>query len=203
MSIADGAFYLERLGAGSLFTVLPNGSVGIGTNTPNRLLHVQGTEIHSGGAVGGLSFGNRETANFVNIPSAGERWVWYSTGGIARLWSGGDKVSVDTAGVVRATQFVSSSSRELKENIAEISTLEAIETLKNLNPVKFNYKTDSEKNQYMGFVAEDVPELVATSDRKGINAMDMIAVLTKALQEQQNTIAVLAEKIQSLEVAMS
>ena len=38
----------------------------------------------------------------------------------------------------------------------------------------------------MGFIAEDVPDLVATKDRKGLSPMDIVAVLTKVLQEQQN-----------------
>ena len=180
-----------------------SGNVGIGTTDANRLLHVQGQEIHSGGGAGGHSFGNRETAGFVEVPANGERWVWYSTGGVARLWSGGDKVFVNTGGVVTATQFVNSSSRELKANIAELSGSEAIATLENLNPVKFNYKADSDKNLHIGFIAEDVPELVATSDRKGLSAMDIVAVLTKALQEQLKTIAALGEKVKMLEAQIA
>jgi len=180
-----------------------SGNVGIGTTDPNRLLHVQGQEIHSGGGAGGHSFGNRETAGFVEVPANGERWVWYSTGGVARLWSGGDKVFVNTGGVVTATQFVNSSSRELKANIAELSGSEAIATLENLNPVKFNYKADSDKNLHIGFIAEDVPDLVATSDRKGLSAMDIVAVLTKALQEQLKTIAALGEKVKMLEAQIA
>jgi hypothetical protein len=30
----------------------------------------------------------------VEGPSGGERWVWYASGGKARLWSGADKFSV-------------------------------------------------------------------------------------------------------------
>ena len=37
----------------------------------------------------------------------------------------------------------------------------------------------------IGFIAEDVPDLVAMKDRKNLSAMDMVAVLTKVLQEQQ------------------
>jgi hypothetical protein len=36
----------------------------------------------------------------VNSPTNGERWVLYSTGGIARLWSGGDKLFVTPKGSV-------------------------------------------------------------------------------------------------------
>jgi hypothetical protein len=78
------------------------GRVGIGTTNPQRRLHVEDTEIHSGGSIAGLSFGNRETPQFVNGPGAGERWVWYASGGIARLWSGNDKVTVTTGGTLTA-----------------------------------------------------------------------------------------------------
>jgi hypothetical protein len=100
---------------------------------------------------------------------------------------------------VYASNIQLSSSRELKENIAELSGKEAVETLKNLNPVKFNFKADSDKNRHIGFIAEDVPELVATSDRKTLSPMDIVAVLTQALKEQQNTISALAEKVKLLE----
>lgn len=38
----------------------------------------------------------------------------------------------------------------------------------------------------MGFIAEDVPDLVATPNRKSLSPMDIVAVLTKVVQEQQN-----------------
>ncbi|WP_444634709.1 hypothetical protein [Cupriavidus oxalaticus] len=74
------------------------GSVGIGTLTPSRTLHVLGNEIHSGGGGAGLSFENRETGAFIANPGNGERWVWYASGGNARLWSNGDKLTVTPAG---------------------------------------------------------------------------------------------------------
>jgi hypothetical protein len=101
---------------------------------------------------------------------------------------------------VYANGILLTSSRELKENIAELSGKEAVEALKNLNPVKFNFKADSDKNRHIGFIAEDVPELVATSDRKTLSPMDIVAVLTQALKEQQNTISALVEKVKFLEV---
>ena len=36
----------------------------------------------------------------------------------------------------------------------------------------------------MGFVAEDVPELVANNDRKSLSSMDIVAVLTQVTKEQ-------------------
>jgi hypothetical protein len=94
---------VARLWSGSdKLTVTPGGEVGIGTANPQRRLHVENTEIHSGGGAAGHSFGNRETAQFVNIPAAGERWVWYASGGVARLWSGNDKVTVTPGGALTA-----------------------------------------------------------------------------------------------------
>ena len=111
----------------------------------------------------------------------------------------GDKVTVNTSGIVSATLFLTSSSREVKENIAELSSREAIETLEDLNPVRFSYKADSEKNLHSGFIAEDVPNMVATFDRKTVSSMDIVAVLTKVVKEQQKTIATLVEKVKTLE----
>jgi hypothetical protein len=76
---------------------LMGGNVGINTPQPFRRLHVEASEVHSGGAGAGFSFGNREDGA-VESPGNGERWVWYSTGRIARLWSGSDKLSVTPAG---------------------------------------------------------------------------------------------------------
>lgn len=96
-------------------------------------------------------------------------------------------------------QFAQSSSKELKENIGLLSLQEAAQILAGLNPVKFNYKTDSDQHQNIGFIAEYVPKLLATSDQKGVSIMDIVGVLTKVLQEQQTTISVLTEKIKALE----
>jgi hypothetical protein len=48
--------------------------------------------------------------------------------------------------------------------------------------VTFNYKA-SANEKHVGFIAEEVPELVATKDRKGLNPMDIVAVLTKVVKE--------------------
>jgi hypothetical protein len=83
--------------------------------------------------------------------------------------------------------WVTGSSREYKENIVTLTASEAMAALKDLNPVKYNYKINKEE-EYIGFIAEDVPDIVATMDRKGINTMDVVAILTKVVKKQQESI---------------
>ena len=56
--------------------------------------------------------------------------------------------------------------------------------------------------KHVGFVAEDVPDIVSMRDRKGLSAMDIVAVLTKVVQEksqiverQENMIVEMTEKL--------
>jgi len=90
--------------------------------------------------------------------------------------------------------WTNASSREYKTDIKQLTTEKALDTLTQLRPVEFTYK--AEKNEkHVGFIAEDVPELVATKDRKGMSSMDVVAVLTKVVQEQQEIIAGLSKEL--------
>ncbi|WP_415406931.1 tail fiber domain-containing protein [Sulfurovum sp. CS9] len=82
-------------------------------------------------------------------------------------------------------QWVDASSRDYKENIKTLDTQTAMEAFKQLNPVTFNFKRDEGKELMTGFIAEDVPELVATEDRKGISSLEIVALLTKVVKEQE------------------
>jgi hypothetical protein len=97
--------------------------------------------------------------------------------------------------------WTNASSRDAKENIAELTSEQALATLKELSPVTFTYK-GSHEEAHVGFIAEDVPALVASPDRKGLSPMDIVAVLTKAMQEQQKVIEELKGEIQNLKSEM-
>jgi len=96
------------------------------------------------------------------------------------------RIDTDIAGCYLTTGGVwtSTSSRTKKNNIKTISAQDAAEVVAKLEPVTFNYKVDPTE-QYAGFISEDVPELVAQNDRKSLVTMDILAVVTKVVQEQQ------------------
>ena len=83
--------------------------------------------------------------------------------------------------------IVQTSSREYKEDIKVLSAQAAFDALEALTPVTFVYKSDRTE-QHVGFIAEDVPDLVATQDHKSLSSMDIVSVLTKVVQEQQGII---------------
>ncbi|MEM8488638.1 MAG: tail fiber domain-containing protein [Bacteroidota bacterium] len=90
--------------------------------------------------------------------------------------------------------WTDASSRDLKENINDLSADEALATLLQLNPKQYNYIRD-EHETYLGFIAEDVPDLVAMNNRKSLSSMDIVAVLTKVVQQQQAQIDELKARV--------
>jgi hypothetical protein len=171
----------------SIVTV--NGKLGIGTKAPTYPIEVDTTGSNSCILVkrtdGASNYINATNAyaNFGSTTNHPLRLVvnsaWkmlLNTDGSLNMSNG---ASCTTGGV-----WTNASSRSLKENIRDLSTGEAMDALTKLNPVKYNYKVDS-SDKHVGFIAEDVPDLVATADRKGLSPMDITAVLTKVVQELQ------------------
>ena len=67
-----------------------------------------------------------------------------------------------------------------------------------LEPVRFTYKADASGDLQLGFIVEDVPELVSIPCRKGVAPMDLVALLTSVVQQQQGRIEALEERLESL-----
>src|SRR5262245_47623899 len=114
-------------------------------------------------------------------------------------YQGTYKSGVRVDGNVQVTGVITqSSSAALKENVAELTSAEAISALQRLNPVKFNYKADEKREQHIGFIAEEVPELVAKAGRTAVSPMDIVAVLTTVVQDMQTAITRLSAKVDEL-----
>jgi hypothetical protein len=171
-----------------------NGKLGVGTQTPTYPMELKTTGRNAtfvlqrtdGGAI-----------NFVNAtPAYGQ----FGTGNdypVRILVNSTWRMSLNTdnslsmvngASCTAGGVWTNASSRELKENIEGLTADEAQKVLTELSPVKYNYKADKEE-RHVGFIAEDVPALVASKDRKSLSPMDVVAVLTRVVQEQQKTIS--------------
>ena len=94
------------------------------------------------------------------------------------------------------------SSRSLKERIRHLEGSEALAALEALEPVRFRYKT-APQEETLGFIAEDVPELLTADSGKAVNPVDLIAVLTRVIQKQQETIEDLTTRIAAAENRLS
>ncbi len=95
-----------------------------------------------------------------------------------------DAMMTSTGGHLTVTGvWTDNSSRAAKQDIHPITSEQARDTVRALQPMTYRYKVLPEE-PYAGFIAEDVPELVATGDRKSLAPMDFVAVLTKVVQDQ-------------------
>ncbi len=211
--------------------VLKNGNTGIGTSNPSNKLSfgvgdlgiaiesadgsdtgriiLQGAPVGTGGRGAFVAVSGEEhaTPGELRLAAGNSGNVVITNGnlGIGRTDPAHPIHMNSGAHVTSGGVWTNASSREYKENIKTLSLKNAINTLNELNPVTFNYKIDKSEN-YVGFVAEDVPELVSTQDRKGLSPMDITAVLTKVVKEQQEMlnaqqeiISLLLDKVNQIE----
>jgi hypothetical protein len=209
-------------GANTALTIRgSNRNVGIGTNAPTTPLHVRnGTafaeltveETRAGAAV---QLDLKNTNRFWRLESDADpdRFKIIGADGPARITilGGSGNVGIGLtaqepahplqmasgAYVTAGGVWTDASSRAYKENIRELSAADALSAFSGLTPVQFTYKAD-QGDEHLGFIAEDVPALVATPDRKGLSPMDIIAVLTKVVQQQEQRITDLEARFDAL-----
>jgi hypothetical protein len=180
-----------------------NGTLGIGTATPDVPVHLVtpegttakvwlestgGSKLQMTGAPTSGQFGTVSNHQLRLVTNATWKMVVEPDGkvGIGVL-SPTHLLHLNGGAYSDGNTWTPASSRELKENIDALTGKEAMTAFEKLNPVKFNYKNNKTED-YIGFIAEDVPDLLSTRDRKGVNTMDVVALLTKVLQEQQKTV---------------
>jgi hypothetical protein len=108
--------------------------------------------------------------------------------GINQVPVAGHEIHTSSGAYLAGGSWTNASSRDYKDDIRALSAESAEQALAALEPVTFRYKTDSGW-QHVGFIAEDVPALVASPDRKGLSSMDVVAVLTKVVQRQRLLLA--------------
>ena len=182
--------------------------VGIGTTEPKQRLEVNGSiQIHEQ---------NSSVAGLMITQSSGETgYIMHNRASTLTIGAGSqDRITIDREGnigigvarpshplemasgahVTTGGVWTNRSSRDDKQNIETLEPEAALAAVLALEPVTFNYR-DEESEGYVGFIAEDVPELVATGDREGLSAMDIVAVLTRVVQQQQRRIEELEARL--------
>jgi hypothetical protein len=182
-------FRIEPETPTSTLCLKADGKVGIGTWSPSEMVEIEETGANvkllldrTDGAT--AVFTAASTQTHIGSVSNHEFRLYVNNSWVLRL-NTDESLDMSNGAECDATgHWNNASSREYKENIKNLTIDEAANTLNGLEPVKFNYKTDKTK-EYVGFIAEDVPELVATKSRKTLGSLDIIAVLTKVVQEQQ------------------
>jgi hypothetical protein len=212
----------------SSLEVSSSGNIGIGTATPASPLHVFGGATSDAFAgfgpnpdstpafnigYAGATFGR--SVGFLNVRSdasavAPNPSLRFMTGNTERMII--DNEGFIGLGVANPTSpihhssgaaltaggtWTNASSRAAKHDIRELNAEDARTALAGLAPVRFRYNAEP-GDESLGFIAEDVPDLVATSDRKALSPMDIVAVLTKMVQEQERTIEDLSATVQQM-----
>jgi hypothetical protein len=163
-----------------------SGNVGIGTWSPAYAMELERTGENAAFVAertdGAINYINA-TASFGNFGTVSSHPLRLVAGG---LW----KMRINTDGTLNMSDggsyngtWNNASSKEYKENIESLDASKALEVIEDLRPVKYNYK--SQKDERLGFIAEEVPDLVAMDDRKSLSTMDIVAVLTLVVQEQK------------------
>jgi hypothetical protein len=211
-----------RIGNFTRMLLAEDGKLGIGTSAPQATLHVAtGADVTpSGGGflVVGQTFGaslgfddneilarNAGAVSTLHLQSdGGDVWIHSKGGGATVMIKGEGRLGIGTAdpafpihvaGGAHCTgrEWRNGSSRSCKRDIARLSLDEALEALRDLEPVTFKYIENDERRA--GFIAEEVPDLVATADRTSLSPMDIVAVLTRVLKFQQEQIRELSERL--------
>ena len=207
-----------------------NGDVAIGSSSPQADLHVRRTtgaaEIRieaSDAATMQARLSLQNNTQEFQLINNGNRMQWFditngfeaftirATTGRAGFMNlnpghpievGSDATNGNGAHVTVDGMWTNGSSRKNKEGIKDLDDQAALAALQTLNPVTFYGKDSTSGEQYVGFIAEDVPELVAMNGRKGIAAIEIAAVITKVVKRQQQTIAELQKQVARLEAVV-
>lgn len=155
----------------------------------------------------GANFSEKKTFN-AGLDSAGKIYI-SNTGDAAT--SSDANASIRTEGGIAALGSIYSngdvvarnagtySKRELKENISKF-TYSAVDLINDVEIVNYTYKSDTEHNHKVGFIADDTNELFATKNHDMMDQSNCIGILLKAVQELSQEIKTLKEKVDGIRV---
>ena len=188
---------------GNLYSDVVNNRVGVFTTSPDYTFEVEHISGTPGATTGnGLTIKNK-------IGGVDNHWSFYN-------WSSGD-LSIYKGGTLKGTfddvdgMYTMASDKRLKTNITLMQD-NILDKIKLLKPSRYHFKKHMESHKEFGLIAQEVqqvfPELTpiiestsegAEMDLLGVNYTEFVPILIKAIQEQQEIIENLQNRIEALE----
>jgi Chaperone of endosialidase len=152
--------------------------------------------------------GGQGDQNFIKIITDGTEKMRVIQNGNVGIGTITPTFKLEVNGTTACTGNVWTSDRRKKQNIQAL-TINALDVIKKLNPVTYSWidvKDAGMKGQQIGFIAQELeevlPNVVVTSDNdeksKGVKYIELIPVITKAMQEQQIQIQELKQQNETL-----
>ncbi|MEO0899783.1 MAG: tail fiber domain-containing protein [Bacteroidota bacterium] len=217
-----GKFLISPTGSSSAaeFTIEADGQVGIGTTAPSDRMQIDANagedalRVRVGGTTrlrvhdnGGVSIGSN------NTPPVGGLRVLGFIEAVDEIYPSVDN-SIDLGTPTRrwdnvwATNgIIQTSDRRLKTNILPLAY--GLSAIMSMEPVSFSWKHDI-KEQKIGLIAQEVqqilPEVVKDQGEEiplGVNYAEIVPVLIKGMQEQQQLIEHQQTEIEALKQQMT
>ena len=199
-----GAVSVGALTASGVVNFTTSSNVSLGSNSNVKITGGSSSQLLQTDGTGNLTWVSVSGGATLSSVSSGTYYL-----GMSSTTSGSWATAyVDTSnlyytsstGTLYATNYNTSSDRNLKDNIETIPN--ALDTVNNLRGVGFNWKSTGFKSY--GVIAQEleehIPELVnETNGVRTVNYDAMIGFLIESIKTQTNTISTLEERIRKLE----
>ena len=186
--LAGGIGFRDITNGRNVLFMTNGGNVGAGTTSPTSLLSVHGESLLAGTTTTG-ALRATSTVIFDNLPT--------NSGVI-------NQVCIDTKGSLSQEANCTLSSMRYKHDIFDQES--ALSTVMALRPRRFKYNNDDTGQERFGFIAEEVDQVdkrFVNYNKEGLpNSVryeEMVSLLVKFGQEQQEKIEQLEARIKTLE----
>ncbi|GAB3028182.1 tail fiber domain-containing protein [Spirosoma pulveris] len=184
------------------------GNVGIGTTAPNAKLHVVGERLYMD-----CTAADPYGAITINVPNTNSNGALDISEMILFTVAGSAIGNIAPTAAGTGISFNTNSDRRLKENI--VTSHYGIKDLMKINVVDYNFKSNKNKMQETGFVAQDLykvypiavtpgdaDETAAVKDSWKVDYGKVTPLLVKSIQDQQAIINAQQAEINELKAAV-
>ncbi|WP_374035865.1 tail fiber domain-containing protein [Bdellovibrio bacteriovorus] len=205
--------YQEDTASTNVFT----GNTGIGTNSPNTKLHVEGNTfvkdklyVYNNSGWGAttpgiaLAIGDQDTGidwvsdGVLQIYSNNAARMHFAINGNVGIGTTTPGYRLDVNGTLRGFGITDSSDIRLKRDVASLSSSEALQRILKIQGVSYNWKNPEHgKRPQLGFIAQELekiyPELVETDPQgmKSVNYSHLVSPLVEAIKALYDEVSAL------------